>query len=249
MSELFTEDSWMSATIGVKSYRYDLRINSPQPNLIESMRDLALGQDAFFFTKIPVDQPQEVSRLTQQGFILVDTNIILERRPAQICLELPVDVKVVEARPEHHSALQRIAGSCFRYSRFHQDALFPSAVANRVKQKWIENCCVGKRGVMLYAALLEGVPVGFLAVLTTSGHSASAVIDLIGVDSKYQRRGVGRALVARFIENWQSRFERLMVGTQVTNRSSLALYENAGFKVAYSAYVLHAHARAGTMIQ
>jgi UDP-glucose 6-dehydrogenase len=100
-----------------------------------------------------------------------------------------------------------------------------------------------------YAALLDSDPVGFLAVMTISGQSAAAVIDLIGVDAKYQRRGVGRALVAKFIESWQSRFDRLMVGTQVTNRSSLALYADVGFRVVNSAYVLHAHVREGIMIQ
>ncbi len=245
MPETFIEDDWISATIGVKSYRYEPCGNIASAGLEKAMLEVSAGSDAFFYAKVPTDQLSQASRLTQAGFSLVDTNVVFERQRnvSPDCLELPDDIEVIDARPEHHSQLQGIAGSCFRYSRFHQDPLFPEDIANHVKRKWIENYCLGKRGAVLYAALLAGSPVGFLAVLTPPGQIPVAVIDLIGVEAAYQRRGIGRALVSCFIDRWQNRVEQLVVGTQITNRSSMALYADFGFRVVNSAYVLHAHMR------
>lgn len=245
----FTEDSWISATIGVKSFRYDSFGDISLIDLKQTMFNTAEGGDAFFYAKIPTEQLLQISRLTQVGFSIVDTNIVLVKRAAALHMELPADVEVIDARPEHHAELQNIAENCFRYSRFHQDPLFPNKVGNIVKRKWVENYCLGSRGAALYVAMLAGMPVGFLAVLTPLDLPSAAIIDLIGVKAEYQRRGIGRALVAKFIERWENRTDQLRVGTQITNQSSLALYVDFGFRVLNSTYVLHAHAKKGTLIQ
>jgi len=248
MPEVFTEDSWISETIGIKCYRCDAQTGFPLAELAEAMRLLAAGGDAFFYAKVPTDQLPLVSQLMRGGFSLVDTNIVLERQAERLS-QNSSDIEVTEARPEHYPMLQDIAESCFRYSRFHQDPRFPVTIANRIKRKWIENYCLGKRGAALYVALLRGNPVGFLAVLKLPGKPSAAAIDLIGVRTEFQQQGIGRVLIGHFIECWQGRVDRLVVGTQITNQSSLALYTNHGFQVMKSAYVLHAHVNNGILAQ
>ena len=89
-------------------------------------------------------------------------------------------------------------------------------------------------------ARVDGEPAGFLAALLTDGDQ-TAVIDLIAVDDGYQRRGLGRALNEAFIARYHQRCPRLRVGTQVANIPALGLYQQLGFRVAASQYVLHRH--------
>lgn len=249
MSEIFTEDSWISATIGIKSFSYCHKSENTQNELKRAIRNSAAEGDAFFYAKIPTDQLVNVSKLTKVGFTLVDTNVVLALQSASFCSEPKIKIEVNDAGPEHYLELQNIAESCFRYSRFHQDPIFPREIANLIKRKWIESYCIGKRGSALYVALISGKPVGFLAVLTTFDRPSVACIDLIGVKSDYQRQGVGRALVSKFIEQWKSQVDQLIVGTQITNRSSLALYADFGFRIFRSTYVMHAHAQKGLYFQ
>jgi GNAT superfamily N-acetyltransferase len=249
MSELFIEDRWISETIGTPCYRFESNGSVNPFELANAMREIAAKEQVFFYAKVRTNQLPVVSQLARAGFSIVDTSVSLKRLAIQRSDAVPSKVEVVQALPEHYLSLQDIAASCFRYSRFHQDVLFPDVAANLLKRKWIENYCTGQRGNMLYAAIFDGCPAGFLAVLSSPFKPTFAAIDLIGVSAAYQRRGVGRALISRFIDEWQPRVNSLIVGTQVTNHESLKLYADFGFRVVDSNYVLHAHARKGELFQ
>jgi ribosomal protein S18 acetylase RimI-like enzyme len=153
---------------------------------------------------------------------------------------------VREVEPDDYAAVLDIAGCCFRYSRFHLDAVFPAAVAHAIKRAWIQSYVDRQRGEQLLVALVNGKPAGFLAVLeATVEGQACRVIDLIGVAQTYQGRGVGRALVGCFLEDCAHRGLGARVGTQAANIPSLRLYESLGFRVCETAYVLHAHVGGG----
>jgi ribosomal protein S18 acetylase RimI-like enzyme len=146
------------------------------------------------------------------------------------------------AEPADRDAVLDIAGSCFRFSRFHQDPRIGVQAAHAVKRAWAANCLDGKRGEEMLVALDQGRPAGFLAVLLAQD---AAIIDLIGVATQSQRRGIGAALVDAFIGRWRTRVPRLRVGTQEANEPSVRLYEGRGFRLAGKTRVLHAHLREG----
>jgi ribosomal protein S18 acetylase RimI-like enzyme len=151
-------------------------------------------------------------------------------------------VVVQDILPAYYDAVLRIAASSFVYSRFHLDPAIPKETAHKVKRAWVNSYIHKMRGERLLVALLDGKPVGFLAVLATP--EPGRVIDLIGVDRAYQGRGVGRALVSFFIADSADRYPLLRVGTQVANVPSMRLYESLGFRIDETAYVLHAHVNA-----
>ena len=96
----------------------------------------------------------------------------------------------------------------------------------------------------------DGVPVGFLAVLAAEVKGCSCrVIDLIGVSNSHQGRGGGRELVDYFRQLYAGKCDLLRVGTQVANIPSARLYERCGFRLAESAYVLHAHVKDGKLLR
>jgi len=205
---------------------------------VDPVFDAADHGPGLYFAKIPVADPTPLRALTAQGFVVVDVNVTyahareVEPREAEIGVE--------PARPEHHDALAEIAGSCFRYSRFHLDPEIPDELADRVKSEWLRSYGRGDRGVELLAALDDGRPVGFLAVLADRD---KRVIDLIGVARGSQGRGVGTALVSAFVARHGPGASALRVGTQIANGPSIRLYERCGFAFAGAAYVLHLHRR------
>jgi ribosomal protein S18 acetylase RimI-like enzyme len=240
-------DAWLSATCGMPCFRVPEAIGAGAQDIAGQLLAAANGGDAFFYLRLPVDDARSLVRLVRSGFMVVDTGLTLEYRPTAAVPAPSVHIPVSPAQPAQYEATLAIAGSAFRYSRFHLDPLFPSELAHRIKRAWIESYCRGTRGSELYVAGRGPEPEGFLAVLQTDG-SRTAVIDLIAVAKRSEGQGIGRALVTHFIAQWQDRAECLRVGTQAANVPSLRLYESCGFRTAKANHVLHAHVRNGKIV-
>ena len=74
----------------------------------------------------------------------------------------------------------------------------------------------------MFVAVTDGRPVGFVAVALNAFHEGMGVIDIIGVDPDYQRRGVSSRLTEFATEHMRSRGMDIAVvetgGDQDTNR-------------------------------
>jgi ribosomal protein S18 acetylase RimI-like enzyme len=197
--------------------------------------------EAFYFTKVPTTKVEILGNLQRLDFRVVDTSITFAREPEQYAPQSGVEI--VPVHPEHVDNILDIAETSFIYSRFHLDPLISKALANKIKREWIANYASGKRGESLFAALCDGTPMGFLAVIasTTAYEKPCKAIDLIGVGRQFQRRGIGRALVRFFVGRYLNEVDHLRVGTQVANIPSSRLYESCGFQLEESNYVLHRH--------
>lgn len=217
-------DDWLSDVLGFDAYVGDAQTPPTKPGL--------------HTCRVRADDPASVGVLEHAGFRVVDVNMTLERDGWAGLASTGV---VAPATPDQHGELLRIAGSCFRYSRFHLDPLIPRELADRVKREWVRSYVEGTRGVELLAAEHEGRPAGFLAVL--EARDGARVIDLVGVASDAQSRGVGEALVTAFAQR-HGEGRTLRVGTQAANIPSLRLYEKLGFRIASAHYVLHCHVAA-----
>lgn len=236
MTEL-AEDEWLSGLMGMPSYRL---IGAEFRTHWKSR--LPAGK-SFVFAKLPPASVETAKDLCHAGFTLVDTSIVLEKAPGSSCVNgANPDISVSLAAPGDFDAATDIAGSCFEFSRFHLDPLIPNRIADNIKREWVMSYCEGRRGTELLVAKTEGRVSGFLAVLTAGAdRDRVATIDLIGVAPEWRRRGVADALVSRFTQDWEARVGVLRVGTQLVNQPSLRLYQNNGFKVVDSSYVMHAH--------
>lgn len=216
------EDAWLAEVLGRPVY--SLAGDPP--------RKLPAG---FVFARVDAADVRGAQLLEAAGFCLVDTNVTLERSPGPGRVA-PGGIDVGPAQREQAESLLAVAGSCFRYSRFHLDPAIERAEADRVKREWVRSYIEGRRGQELLAASVAGKPVGFLAVLDAAD---ARVIDLVGVASAAQGRGVGGALVAAFVQRYGDSL--LRVGTQVANVPSLRLYAAHGFVPTAAHYVFHRH--------
>ena len=188
----------------------------------------------FYFAKVPTDRIADVQALSRAGFTVVDTNVTFELT-REIAPAHNVDVGEIRAGEE--DAVLAIAGSAFRYSRFHLDPEVGLDLAHHIKREWIRNYVLRKRGDTLLVARQGGRPAGFLAPIVAHG---TAVIDLVAVATDAHVQGLGSALTAAFANKYRG-MPRL-VGTQVANMPSIRLYTKLGFALAKSQYVLHHHA-------
>ncbi|MGH2933087.1 MAG: GNAT family N-acetyltransferase [Gaiellaceae bacterium] len=181
--------------------------------------------------KVPASEVAAVAELEALGFGVVDVNVTLERTG----FDGVASPSVAVATPEQHDALLDVAGSCFRYSRFHLDPHIPRESADRVKREWVRSYVEGRRGIELLASGTDG----FLAVLEAP--DGARVIDLVGVATSAQGRGAGEALVVAFAARHGGGGRTLRVGTQVANVPSLRLYEKLAYRIVGATYVLHRH--------
>ena len=200
---------------------------------------------AFFFAKVPTHDVALLNKSVRAGFRVVDVNMAFDwtgSAPERVGVDR---ISVEIAADADHASVEALAAECFTMSRFHLDPAISTRQANDVKRHWARNSCKG-RAPVVYVARVQDQTAGFLAVLLHSGPSRTdAVIDLIGVDKRFQGQGIGRALSARFISDWKTRADRLRVGTQVSNIPALRLYETLGFRMTDTSYVLHAHMTGG----
>lgn len=112
------------------------------------------------------------------------------------------------------------------FTRLHQPG-WRAAQAAAVRS----TCTSDEREV--FVAVAGGRPVGFAAVALNAFHERMGVVDMIAVDPDYQRRGIGRRLMARSAEYMRARgMDIAAVGTggDTGHGPARALYESLGYR-------------------
>jgi GNAT superfamily N-acetyltransferase len=83
-----------------------------------------------------------------------------------------------------------------------------------------------------YVAFVDGRPVGFIAVALNAFHERMGLIDIIGVDPDYQRRGIGARLTEFAVDHLRRRGMDIAVvetGGDPGHAPAGALYRETGF--------------------
>jgi ribosomal protein S18 acetylase RimI-like enzyme len=218
------DDAWLTRALGFRA----LIADEPPPREAVTQRTLTTA-------KVAVDDVARASAFEAVGFGVVDVNVTLTRKGEAA----PAAASLVRAAgPADAERVLDIAGSSFRYSRFHLDPALENELADNVKREWARSYVEGSRGLELLVAETGGEVSGFLAVLETEN---ARMIDLIAVASEAQGVGVGAALVTSFTARHASPGRELRVGTQIANAASLRLYARHGFLPVTASYVLHRH--------
>jgi ribosomal protein S18 acetylase RimI-like enzyme len=239
-------DDWLSAIFGHPVFAVEASDSAPVTSVSAHMTSQAR---AMYFARVDIERVSRVRELSAIGFAVVDTTLTFERAVGREEDAAPGGIAVRSHLPADESALLAVAGSSFRWSRFHLDPAIPRAIADAVKRQWIASYLAGRRGDRLWVATVDDVPVGFNAVLASVEDGRRlAVIDLIATAISHRSRGVARALIGHFFATYAERAEAFRVGTQAANVPSVRLYEDLGFRLFRAAHVLHLHVRDGTQV-
>lgn len=189
-----------------------------------------------FAYRVPEQDLQIVECFTAAGFKVIETLQTFEYQLPETTRDLPIGVEFA-----HHSDADecaRIAADVFHSDRFHADPGIPNHAANELKMAWIHNSISGRADRVLVTRSAGGKITGFNACML---NEQAATIDLIGVGTAYQGQGLGRLLVRAAQSHYAGRAERLMVGTQLDNSRSIALYKSLGFNLMASSRTMHLH--------
>lgn len=223
-------DPWLGTLVGRPSF------NVTPFDDARALRGALPPSPAFVTAKIPVGDIVSSIQLQELGFRVVDTALSfacdrIEPGESRVLARL--------ARPEDRAAVEEIARSSFRYTRFHLDPGIPDATADAIKAAWAGNFFSGQRGDAMIVAELDGAVVGFLLALVKDG---CLTIDLIAVEESAARRGAGSAMI-RFAAHPQhgTAPSRFRVATQAANVPSCRMYEQVGFRFHGASFVLHHH--------
>jgi ribosomal protein S18 acetylase RimI-like enzyme len=226
-----TPDVWLSGIFGYPA----LRVGADPTG--SPLSKLDARQPFFAYAKLDVSEVSRLATLTDAGFRVVDTALtfdgVISGTPGS---------HVRFARPEDRAQVARIAGSAFRYSRFHLDPRVPAGVADAIKSSWAANYFDGNRGDGMVVAERDGKVAGFLQLLRAP--QDRLIIDLIGVDPVLQGQGLGREMILHAARHGigDNRIPAIItVGTQAANIPSVRLYESLGLRLRSAQYVAHHH--------
>jgi ribosomal protein S18 acetylase RimI-like enzyme len=167
------------------------------------------------------------------GMRLVDVGIDSTFRPGSepLAPRLLVEpaVRVRPARSDDVAALQELAGDVFTLSRFAVDPFFSEEQVRAFHRTWVANLYAGMARA-IFVCEVAGQLAGFV---TCAGHGDAGRIPLIATDGRFRRRGVGRGLLHRALRWFEADGATAVhVKTQANNYPALALYHQAGFRVA-----------------
>ena len=240
----FEKDNWLSNLMKIPCY--SLKIYGDIPNVLDSvlsdfhlqMNELVEQKSIFICGKVDTDNIKWVNFLENNGFRIIDTNLIFEKN-------ISVKSNISDLEGIRFATLMDAIGICkianksFVYSRFHLDAYISNQLANKIKKQWVLNYFNGKRGDKMVVKIIDKKIVGFLQLLKNNKEKF-VTIDLIAVDNDFQRQNIARDMIS-FAESFYQNYSKIFVGTQVANIPSVRLYEKLGFRLKKTKYILHYH--------
>jgi ribosomal protein S18 acetylase RimI-like enzyme len=237
------KDEWLAGVLNRPAFRFNID-NDCKEDYHEKATGYRCEMDrimamphVFIYSKVSPLKLKWVSFLEENGFRLVDTNVLLSR-PRSPRVEDNGNNLCRFAVDSDEDGTVKLAGHAFIYSRFHQDPLFNKETANQIKSEWARNYFKGNRGDYMVVAVVNGRVVGFLQLLV--GLEKNLVIDLITVDELHRRQGIARKMI-EFAHVHCGDCGRIDVGTQIANTASLQAYESMGFRFRSASYVFHYH--------
>ena len=229
------EDKWLGTVLGKKVYTVARDIE----NL-----DIDAGNlgNCLLQTRISFGDISAISHVLGLGFDIIVSNVTLSADRKRFItwnqIKSNDGVCVVRAVKKDQHEIQAIAGSAFKFDRFHVDKNIKDETANRIKEEWATHFFRKKRGDFMLVAKRKSEILGFVLVIESG---ADATIDLIAVKSEVVGMGIGRKLLCAVMRELPVSVNRIIVGTQLSNKPSLKLYTSAGFMAQSGSFSAHLH--------
>lgn len=171
----------------------------------------------------------------RHGFSPYDIRVEFERR---LDAPDPADASVAlrEAELDDERLIVDLAADTVSATRFTRDEHFPRDRIPLLYGEWVRR---GLRSGSGRRVLLAEPAAGFVVCGLASDESTGS-IELIGVDSRFARRGIGRALARRaHAVMVEAGCERATVVTQGDNVPAQRLYQSLGYRTLAVAWWLH----------
>ena len=222
-------DEWLTNLIGKPTYSLQ------KFNVNIKLKDLPEKQ-VFIWSKISVDDIERLICLQRLGFYIVDTNIQLSLSKKPSLMNNP---NIRFAKLGDEAEVKVIAKSAFKYNRFNMDPYISNQIASKIKENWVANFFLGKRGKWMIVVEENSRIKGFLQLIDKN--KSTIIIDLIAVDKKSRGKGWAKKMILYAYENCLKKNGTIEAGTQLANKLSIKFYTKLGFYMNSASYVLHLH--------
>lgn len=188
----------------------------------------------YSIARIPAAGPadESVEALRSSGFDKIEEIVWMHSQATVAAPGKPSrGEEIFEAGRSDSDDLAAVASRSFEYDRFHSDPVFDRETADRVHAVWAAGL-VERQGVVVLAARREGRIAGYVALVEEGSlPRASGLVEMIAVDPRFRRSGLGtslmRAAAARIVRRGG---RTLFLCTQEHNVPAVALYEHCGFE-------------------
>lgn len=225
---MFSEDFWLSKTLGMSSFKMT------EPTLLVSEQDLK--DKDFIYVKLQINEQEKINHLIRLNFSIIETNITLKSCKINLLRNKEIQCRFANIQDEEE--LKKIASESFEHSRFHMDKKISNVKANYLKAEWVSSFFKGLRGEWMIVAEYDGKLCGFLQLIKDDNN---IIIDLIAVKKDFQGKDIGKSMIKYAFKNCATGNSIFIVGTQLTNLKSIRFYNNIGFHITNSKYILHYH--------
>ena len=181
------------------------------------------------------DDYRRLHAALDQGFRPYDFRIEFERA---LDLGAPptTSIAIREAHLADETVVADLATRTITATRFTRDAHFPARAIPLLYAEWV------RRGLTSGPArrVLLAEPAAGFVVCGLGSPEATGSIELIGVEARSARRGIGHALVGQAHSVMiQAGCERTTVVTQGDNVAAQRLYQSLGYRTLSAAWWLH----------
>lgn len=188
--------------------------------------------------KIPIVSKKTTNILLQNGFRLVDTQLMYRLSPKLIGGGYSLDdVEYRKFESKDRSQINNIARDAYRLDQFHSDEKLPRHLCDKYYVEWINNSCDGFTDKVMVLSQTDTI-VGYITV--NYREDSSAVVGLAAVGKQFQRRGYFTYLVGQTLQMlYREGIEYLFYGTQLANKPVLHVMSKYSGIPVFSNHVLH----------
>jgi GNAT superfamily N-acetyltransferase len=204
---------------------------------------------AFALRRMVAARADEAPAFEERGFRLADLILTFTAAPQPHAAD-----GVRLARESDLSALRRIAGAAFPYSRFVADARFEPAKTGEIYTRWLDTLVTGVgageksgAGATVFVADERDAITGFIALRSDAELDATAgrrvaLIELFAVAPPFRGQGYGSRLLA-VAKDWAWRRDAALVeaSTWAPAVAATRSYAKAGFEMRDSLLTFHCH--------
>lgn len=234
---------WDTEIFGFGSAGLELRLTRPEPTwraaAATALRAWADAHGAVVIaTSVSAAERERLDAMPELGFTVVDLALtmgltITKRRPRTLR-----GAQLRLAEPADHAGIERIAARDFEFGRYHRDARFPRALANRRFAVWIgRGLATPRPGTRFFVMGPLGEPTGFMWAEIENGR---AMLHLAAVDRSSSNGLAGPRLFAGTVDALEQEGVRNVSGKiSAANTPVLNIYAALGFHASAPEYTFH----------
>jgi len=215
---------WDTQYFGVASARLELESEISRTD-VDEITGLARQYEFITIRNRGNNSHNNILIGTHTNAFLTDCNVYY-RRAADIERQIDSCISIKDEL-DYNDEIMQLAGISFSNSRFFKDPFISKKKAGRVYSEWINNA-FSKKGRYFILYQETGMPVGFLLCSVSSESELSC--ELIAVNPKFKKRGIGRKLLDAFHAlSLELKTQMIMIPTQADNLPATRLYSSDGF--------------------